>query len=292
MQKQLADQRPRLLSRGFCFYVIRIWYKTCEGLNIKQIIYVSMLFALPSYQPKQNTIMKKTNLILMFALLLAALQVQAQNQQLMPPHVQVSGVGEVKVQPTEVVVNVGVENRSRTLDGARLQTDRVASNIIRYLKRQGVDEKNIQTSFVNVRPIYDGDRFTKTSPDAYMAMKTMTIVIKKIDKYDDILSGLYEAGANHVDGISFQVPDIEKYKEEARKKAVNNAKQKATMLTTELGARVGRVYSIQEATMGGGPRPMHKAMMEVMVQDSAEGPSIAAGEIVISSTVDVTFLIE
>ena len=62
--------------------------------------------------------MKK--LFLMAGLLgaLSINHVQAQQQQL-PPLVNVSGVGEVRVQPTEVVVSLGVETREKTLEAER-----------------------------------------------------------------------------------------------------------------------------------------------------------------------------
>ncbi|MDX5419405.1 MAG: SIMPL domain-containing protein [Hymenobacteraceae bacterium] len=235
--------------------------------------------------------MKKTSLISLLVLFFMALQVQAQQQQL-PPHINVTGIGEVKVQPTEVVVSLGVETRANTLNEARTETDKKASGIISYLKKQGVDPKDIQTSYVTLRPMYSGGEYGKTTPDFYLAMKTMTVVIKKLNKFDEILAGLYEVGANHVNGINFQVSDMEKYKAEARRKAVADAKQKATALTSELGAKVGRVYAINESTNGGGPRPMYKMAMESVAYDGAGGPSIAGGEVVISSNVDVTFIIE
>jgi uncharacterized protein YggE len=122
----------------------------------------------------------------------------------------------------------------------------------------------------------------------------MTVLVRKLNKFDDLMSGLYGAGVNRVDGVSFQVADIEKYKTQARKLAVNNAKQKATALTTELGAKVGRVYSINENTTGGRPMPMYAeaAMMKTMDSAGGEGPTIAGGEVIVTSTVSVSFIIE
>ncbi|MCX2740866.1 SIMPL domain-containing protein [Pontibacter anaerobius] len=240
--------------------------------------------------------MKKMSLMLLLCLFfVAALPVQAQQGQVLPPLVSVNGTGEVRVQPNEVVVNLGVETRGKSLDEARKETDKKAAAIISYLKKQGVDAKHIQTSYVTLRPVYSSGEYGRTSPDFYLAQKSMTVIIKKLNKFDELLSGLYEVGANHVDGVQFQVSnsEIEKYKAEARKKAVANAKEKATQLTSELGAKLGRVYAISESGSNGGPRPMYKmAVMESAGYDSAGGPTIAGGEVVITSNVDVSFVIE
>ncbi|RAU83456.1 SIMPL domain-containing protein [Pontibacter arcticus] len=233
--------------------------------------------------------MKKLSLIALFFFMIGNVFAQ---QQPMPPLISVNGIGEVKVEPDHVVVNLGIEMRDKNLDQARKLTDKKAAAIIAYLKKQGVDAKDIQTSFVNVQPIFSNNEYGQTNPDAYMALKSMTILIKKLDKFDQLLAGLYEAGVNRVDGISFQVSDLEKHQAEARKRAVKDAKQKATALTGELNTKIGRVYSISENSYGN-PRPAmyQKSMMVEMAQD-AGGPSIAGGQVMISSNVSVSFIIE
>ncbi|MCC9167231.1 SIMPL domain-containing protein [Pontibacter harenae] len=234
--------------------------------------------------------MKKKPFIFLFALLLFAFRVNAQ-QQVAPPLVSVNGVGEVMVKPTEVVVSLGIEEREKTLDAVRKLTDKKAAAVINYLRKQGLDSKHVQTSFVTLNPIYNNGEFSRTTPDFYVAQKSMTITIKQIDKYDQILAGLYEVGVNRVDGVSFQVSDLEKYKTEARKKAILQAKQKAIALTSELGAKVGRVYAIDEGSSDM-PRPLLRGKMESMSYDAAQGPSIASGELVVTSSVNVSFIIE
>ncbi|GAB3816525.1 hypothetical protein GCM10028895_11810 [Pontibacter rugosus] len=143
--------------------------------------------------------MKKRNqIVLLVAFVLTALNVKAQQAAVMPPLVNVSGTGEVRVQPNEVVINLGVETREKTLDAARKETDKKAAAIISYLKKQGVDAKDIQTSYVTLNPIYNNGEYGRTAPDFYVAQKNMTVVIKKLNKFDELLSGLYDVGANHV----------------------------------------------------------------------------------------------
>lgn len=235
--------------------------------------------------------MKKASFIALVFLLVAMFPALAQ-QQILPPLISVNGIGEVKLEPNEVVVTLGVETREKTLDQARKQTDKQAAAIIAYLRKQGVDAKDIQTSFVNLQPIYAGNEFGKAQPEFYMAQKTMTIVIKKINKFDELLSGLYDNGVNRIDNIYFRVSDIEKRRAEARKKAVADAKQKANALTAELGAKVGKVYSINEHTSNGSPRMGYAKMAMDMEMAQSGGPSIAGGEVIVTSTVNVSFVIE
>lgn len=239
--------------------------------------------------------MKKTFLITLLLAAIVVVQAQAQ-QRVLPPLVSVNGIGEVRVQPDQVMLTMGIEIREKTLEQARKQVDAKAAAIIAYLKKQGVDAKDIQTSYMNINPMYDGNSYGRTTPDFYLAQKTMTVLIRNITKFDELTSGLYAAGVNRIDGISFQVADIEKHKVEAQKRAVQNAKQKAQTLTSQLGGKVGSVYSINETSPNGGiPRPYQAKMMmqeAAMMDGSSGGPTIAGGELIITSIVDVSFIIE
>lgn len=219
---------------------------------------------------------------------------QVQPATVLPPLVNVSGYGEVKVQPDEISLQVAVETRDKSLDEAKKQNDKNVADILAYLKKSGVDAKNVQTTYMSVQPIYSGN-FGQATPDVYTATKTINVLVKKINSFDELMAGIYKAGANRVDGIDFRTSDLQKYREQARKLAVQAARQKANALTSELGAKVGRVYSINEAGNNyPGPIAYGRAnkMMESAAFDGAGGPTIAAGQIIVSATVDVSFLIE
>lgn len=220
---------------------------------------------------------------------------QVSQPAVLPPLVNVSGYGEVKVQPDEINVQVAVETRDKSLDNAKKQNDKNVADILAYLKKSGVDAKNVQTTYMNVQPIYSGE-FGQATPNVYMASKTINVLIKNVSKFDELLSGIYKAGANRVDGIEFRTSALQKHREQARKLAVQAARQKAVALTAELGAKAGRVYAINEGgTNYPGPIAYGRAankMMESAAFDGGGGPTISVGQIVVSATVDVSFLIE
>ncbi|QCR22773.1 SIMPL domain-containing protein [Pontibacter sp. SGAir0037] len=234
--------------------------------------------------------MKKTYLITLLLLFCGMMQLQA--QQIMPPHINVSGTGEVKLKPDEVVLSFGFEVRDKSLEKARKQVDSQSSSVISYLKKQGIDERLIQTSYVSVYPMYQGGEFANAAPEFYMAQKTMTVVVKQLNKYDELVAGLYKAGVNRVDGVSFRVSELEKHKAEAQKRAVNNARQKAQALANELGSKTGRVYAINETSGSNNPSPVYAKSLRMEADMAGDGPSIAGGEVLVTSSVQVTFLLE
>src|SRR5437870_2386747 len=86
-------------------------------------------------------------------LTLLVLPASAQWQQ--EPQINVSGSAEVKVAPDEVDLNVGVETRHERLEEAKRQNDQHISNALKFLKSSGVKDKNIQTDYITIEPVYD-----------------------------------------------------------------------------------------------------------------------------------------
>ncbi|GGK84022.1 SIMPL domain-containing protein [Rufibacter glacialis] len=228
---------------------------------------------------------------LAFVLSLVAFSSHAQQSPL-PPLVSTSGLGEVKVRPDQLTFMTGVEIREKTLEDARRVADQRTAALLAYLKKSGVEDKHVQTAHLSLQPVYTGE-FGQTTPQFYLATRSISVTVTKPEKFDELMTGLYKAGANRVDGISYQTSQLKKYQEEARKKAVQDARQKAQTLASELGAKVGRPYQISE---GGNSNPggpvMYKTMMRESMAMDAGGPTLALGEIIISSSVQVSFLLE
>ncbi|WP_026461890.1 SIMPL domain-containing protein [Adhaeribacter aquaticus] len=230
-----------------------------------------------------------------FVLFCLSLSAFAQVQPALPPLVSVTGLGEVKVAPDQIALNVGIDVRDKNLENARRQNDQKIAALLNYLKRAGIDAKDIQTTNLSVYPNYVGE-YGQTTPEFYMTQKSITVTIRDIKKFDEILTGIYKTGANRVEGIEYRTSELQKHREQARKLAVQAARQKAMALTSELGSKVGRVYAINESGSEGYPTPLYRGrgankMMESVAVD-AGGPTIAVGQITVSASVDVSFVIE
>jgi uncharacterized protein len=244
---------------------------------------------------KPTDFMKRTAFLLLFTfLLLGSAWAQAQQIPALPPLVSVTGTGEVKVEPDEIVLNIGIDVRDKDLDAARKLNDERVVALLNFLKKSGIDSKYIQTTNLSVYPQYVGE-FGQTTPEFYTAQKSVSILIKNVKRFDEILTGIYKTGANRVEGINYRSSELQKHREQARKLAIQAAKQKAQALTGELGSKLGRVYSITEQGVPG-PIPMYRAQMankmsEASFADSS-GPTIALGQLIISQSVEVSFVIE
>jgi len=211
--------------------------------------------------------------------------------------ITVTGKGEVKQAPEQVVVTLGVELREKVLDDLVDKTDKASADIIYYLLNKDISAGDIQTSYFSIYPYYtsSGSEYGSTEVDFYTSTKTVTFTLRNISNYDNVMDGLYERGINRVNDITFKVEDVQEQRLQARKYAVGNATESAKLFAGELGVKLTGVYMINDQTYDDGAAPVPMAALKFAREaaDSAgsSGPSIAGGEITISASVSVSFFI-
>ncbi|UBZ06885.1 SIMPL domain-containing protein [Salegentibacter mishustinae] len=225
--------------------------------------------------------MKK--IILLFALV-AGLGMQSQNDN-SNPGIHVTGEGIVKVTPDKVTINSRIEHEGQSATSVKSQNDEVVDKVIKFLKSEGVAEKNINTDYINLNKRYNYNDKTYT----YVASQAISITLEDISKYESIMKGLLENGLNGISGIEFESSEIEKHKAEARKRAVLNAKEKAEALAEPLGQRVGKAFMISEGSSSN-YQPVYRAMeMKASADQASNQETIAPGEMEVNIKVNVAF---
>ena len=85
--------------------------------------------------------------------------------------------------------------------------------------------------------------------------------------------------------VSFGVADEAPLRDEARKRAVADARHKADLLSEAAGVSLGAVTSISENGDGGGPAPQFRRAAALM----AEAVPVAEGEVSLSASVTVVW---
>ena len=230
--------------------------------------------------------MKKTVLIL--ALLVAGIS-QAQEPKPQVPQISVTGEGKVKVTPDQAVVTVGFQNSGKDVKEVKTLNDEVVDKVIKFLKKSGIPSTDYKTNNVSLNKSYDYEKKKYT----FMANQTLSITLKDLSKYDEIMMGLNDAGVNTIQGVEFKSSKMEEFEREARKKAMNNAKQKATDYVSVLGQKVGKALLISDNSQVFYPQPMFKGNMMAMAAEADNSrETLAVGEIEINANVNVTFALD
>lgn len=229
--------------------------------------------------------MKKIALLLV--VLISGLA-NAQVTEKMQPQINVSGEGKVKVMPDEAVVTVGVTNVGADAASVKKDNDKVAEAIIKYLKGSGIAAKDYQTKNVSLHRNYD---YNKKKYN-FTASQTIVINLRDLSKYDALMMGLVDAGANNIQGVEFKTSKLAQYETEARTKAIQQARQKANDYAAALGQKAGKALVVSDS--GQTYYPVMAMKNYAMAEMAADAPreTLAIGEIEVIANVTVSFSLD
>lgn len=215
---------------------------------------------------------------------------QATSQEGIEHTIQVNGDAEKMVIPDTAILNIGVVVESQTAKEATDESAVLMNAVIEELKSIGLEDSEIQTSYVSVYPIYnyDGNR----TIEGYSASNSVQVTTTKLDNLSEIIDRSTGAGANQIGGISFTVSDEmqEDLREELINEAVTDASSKASILAESLGVTIVGVQS-SSLSDSGGP-VLYYGVAEEAVEEEAVSTPIQPGESSVSMSVQVTYLIE
>lgn len=168
----------------------------------------------------------------------------------------VTGEGTVDVPPDIAVVSVGVQVDGATVKAAQSGLNTKINAVSDAVKRVGVAGGDIKTTNYSIYPQYDYSAGTKPRISGYSASSNLMVKVRDIDKTNDAIDAATANGANQIGGISFDVDDRDRATDDARGKAVTDAKAKAQAAATAAGFRLGRIINYSEGTSGGVQPPM------------------------------------
>jgi uncharacterized protein len=203
-----------------------------------------------------------------------------------PPAISVTGEATVSVAPDLAQIDGGVTSDGKTAREASEANNAAMGKVLLALKGAGIEEKDYQTSRLSLQPQYAPNRTGSSPITGYRASNRVTIRLRDVTKVANVIDVLVSAGANDIGGINFTVSQPSKHLDEAREKAVADARRKAEIFAKAAGVTLGEPLSISEE---GAPAPMFRGKMAAPM---AAGAPVAQGEETLSVTVGVSWAIK
>jgi len=217
--------------------------------------------------------------------------------------ITLSGHGEVFAAPDIASIYFTISKESKTVKEAQTLVAEVEKKSLDFLRENNILEKDIKTSDASFSPKYEYRYDTKIMipctqyscpPNSrsvivgYVASESITVKIRNTDDVGKIIQGLGTLGVSDLSGPNFSIDNEDGLKAEARKKAIDNAKEKAKILAKDLGIKLGKITSFNES--GDYPMPMYaKTMVAEGVSNDSTPAEIPKGENTISSDVSITY---
>lgn len=160
-----------------------------------------------------------------------------------PLGVTVFGSAILRVPPNRVSMEVAVTVTRDQPKEAFAAAREGATSVSAYLREAKVTD--VRSSRVTLDAAYDyakGERHFR----GYRAKIQFHILLEDLDRMEQILTGVIDAGANEVGDVTFTTTKLKSYRAEARREAVGAARDKALAYADAAGQRLGRVLHIED----------------------------------------------
>ena len=252
--------------------------------NIPNILFIFVLIVILWFSPTVNQ--ESTS---------AAIESHSETPRL----ITVTGDAEVRVVPDEVILNLGVETRDNNLYIAKDQNDKIVTRVLNIAKSYGIENRHIQIDYIYID---ETCYYSCGSLDEYFVRKTITITLRDLDKFENLLTSVLDAGVTNVHGIEFRTTELRQHKDQARALAIQAAEEKAIALASELKQDIGNPTNIQENQVGwfSGYSSWwgywsNRSMAQNVIQEVGNSPSLtgngtaAPGQISVTARITVTF---
>ena len=210
-----------------------------------------------------------------------------------PPAISVTGEATISVPPDLADIDGGVTTQAKTAREASDANNKAMAAVLSALKTAGVADADIRTARLSLQPQMAPMRSNADTPPAivgYRASNRVTIRVHDVTKVASTLDTLLAAGANDIGGVNFMISNASKWLDDARPKAIADARRKAEIYAKAAGVTVGSPLSISEDSA---PGPIMPRGFAAAPMTAAAAPTpIAAGEETLTVRLSVSYEIK
>ncbi len=214
--------------------------------------------------------------------------------------ITVSGKGEAVTIPDIATFSFSVSEVAKEVAVAQEAAKKKSDAAIQAMKDNGVEERDIKTTSYNINPNYDYTQRicnTFSCPPStpvltgYTVSQTVSVKVRDTKKAGTLLQAIGTLGVQNVDSLQFSIDDIDGVKADARKMAIEDAKEKAQILAKDLGVKIVRIISFEDQTYD----PIFPyaardgAELSAVKNQASSPPNIPAGEQKVTANVVITY---
>jgi uncharacterized protein YggE len=207
-----------------------------------------------------------------------------------PFGITVFGSAIIRVEPDVASLTLGVTSLKTRPRDAFGETRAGAAKVRKYLAQAGIEE--VATSRISLaqKHRYNGgeNHFV-----GYMARMAFNILLRDLDRVEEILSGAVDAGTNEVTAVEFQTSRLKEMRAQARQQAVAAAREKAQVYCEAADVRLGAVLHIEDQNPDvlRGREGHGHVISEPQIDDEGPLRTFDPGSIIIGAAVQVSFRI-
>ena len=203
--------------------------------------------------------------------------------------IRATGNASVAVKPDQVEISIGVVSEADTAKAAAAANAAETTKVLEQLKKAAGPSAEIRTLNYNVYPRYRHDEQGREPQIVgYTVSNMLHVKLKEIEKASELIDAATQTGANQIHGIQFTLGDEQAARNQALQKATKEALASAAAIATAVGAKLGKVRSVEEQGSG----PIQPLRMMAMAEAKGASTPVEPGTIEITASVIVTVEVE
>ena len=203
--------------------------------------------------------------------------------------VTVIGTATKDVTPNLMHWRLKINNQDADLKTVAESHSAFVKGVLDYLKKQQIPEKDIQTSGMLFGENWVYQNRNKVR-EGFMASTDISFKLTKLSKYQELWMGLSKLPNTSLTSVHYDHSERIAHESITRKRALLDAKEKATAMAETLNSTIGKPILIEEQNH---QYPRHLASAQYRsAEGAADNSSLAPGQIPITIRVKVSFQIE
>jgi uncharacterized protein YggE len=199
--------------------------------------------------------------------------------------IEITGSGEVTLQPDIATFSIQVSEKAPTTKEAQSFANAKMAELLTVLRSNGIAEKDISTTALNLRPDYEWVE-NKQFLAGQIASQSLSVTLRDLPILGSLIDQLGSVSSIQLDSIRFDKEDKSEAIQEARKKAVDEAFEKAGMYAESSGMQIGKPITISESSFASNGYSVRAKVM--MASESfSGGTEVPSGSMTVSATISM-----
>ena len=170
-------------------------------------------------------------------------------------HIIVRGNAVLEVEPDVATINLSIESRESTVVVARENAASAMLTLVKKLSETGIGENSVHTNSFSITPITQWVTIKDETGEygeqrilGYTVVNSVSVDLHDIDRVGEIIDLAAITGGDliRIGSIGFNVKDPERYSNQLRMLAVENALKKAKSYATAAQVELGNLTSLEE----------------------------------------------
>lgn len=197
--------------------------------------------------------------------------------------ININATADVLVPADKIAFNININAEGDTPQQAYDLHKKREKVLVQLLKKHDIQEENINFQPISITEVTQG-RYDDERQEFIRTRQRVTLTMDDFELYEQIQLTLIENNFDEFSG-DFMSGETKQGEDEALKKALEIARDKATIIAGETGLTISGIKDISYSYSRNGPRPV----MEMAMQKSSDSLMEFEQTVSISASVSVTY---